>query len=115
MTRAGALPRINDHSYPNRVGTWFGQPEPSATRATPPFRMATMQPQTTSPDQSEDGAAIVALAREFAATEIAPLVQSYDEAESIPRDLLAKMGALGFFGGVISEEDGGLGLDFVTF
>lgn len=77
--------------------------------------MATMQPQTTSPDQSEDGAAIVALAREFAATEIAPLVQSYDEAESIPRELLAKMGALGFFGGVISEEDGGLGLDFVTF
>lgn len=77
--------------------------------------MATMQPQTTSPDQSEDGAAIVALAREFAATEIAPLVQSYDEAESIPRELLARMGALGFFGGVISEEDGGLGLDFVTF
>lgn len=66
-------------------------------------------------DDTDDRRAIIELAKEFAATEIAPLVQSYDEAESIPRELLDKMGALGFFGGVISEEEGGLGLDFVTF
>jgi alkylation response protein AidB-like acyl-CoA dehydrogenase len=55
------------------------------------------------------------MAAEFAATEIAPLVAEYDRAEQIPRELLDKMGALGFFGGVIAEEDGGLGLDYVTF
>jgi alkylation response protein AidB-like acyl-CoA dehydrogenase len=79
--------------------------------------MASTQPQIADPSVplADDGAAIVALAREFAATEIAPLVASYDAAEQMPRELLDKMGALGFFGGVISEEDGGLGLDYVTF
>ena len=35
--------------------------------------------------------------------------------EQIPRDLLDRMGGLGFFGGVIPERLGGLGLDYVTF
>jgi alkylation response protein AidB-like acyl-CoA dehydrogenase len=72
---------------------------------------------TTSPDAEDpdDRRAIVQMAAEFAATEIAPLVAEYDRAEQIPRELLDKMGALGFFGGVIAEEDGGLGLDYVTF
>lgn len=59
--------------------------------------------------------AIVALAAEFAAREIAPRVAAYDRAEQMPRDLLESMGALGFFGGVIPVELGGLGLDYVTF
>ncbi len=78
--------------------------------------MASTQPQTTSSAERHDrGAVVGALAREFAATEIAPLVAEYDAAEQMPRELLDKMGALGFFGGVISEQDGGLGLDYVTF
>jgi len=58
---------------------------------------------------------IVATVGEFARREVAPRVQSYDEAEEIPLDLLQEMGRLGFFGGVVPEQWGGLGLDFVTF
>lgn len=59
--------------------------------------------------------AIVEMARDFAAREIAPRVADYDRAEELPTDLLAKMAALGLFGGVIPVELGGMGLDFVTF
>lgn len=62
-----------------------------------------------------DRQAIVRMAADFAAREIAPRVGAYDRAESIPRELLDEMGALGFFGGVIPEALGGLGLDYVTF
>ena len=65
-----------------------------------------------SPDQSD---ALVSTAADFARNEIAPRVEEYDAAETLPRDLLDKMSALGLFGGVISEADGGLGLDFVTY
>ena len=65
-----------------------------------------------SPDQSD---ALVRTAADFARNEIAPRVEAYDLAETLPRDLLAKMSALGLYGGVISEANGGLGLDFVTF
>jgi alkylation response protein AidB-like acyl-CoA dehydrogenase len=59
--------------------------------------------------------AIVRAVGEFAEREIAPLVAEYDAQEFVPRDLLKRMGALGFFGGVVAEEYGGLGLDYVTF
>lgn len=62
-----------------------------------------------------DRRAIVDLAAEFARREIAPRVAQYDLAEQLPRDLLDEMGRLGFFGGVIPVELGGLGLDYVTF
>ena len=58
---------------------------------------------------------ILDLAADFARREIAPRVADYDREEKLPRDLLDEMGALGFFGGVIPEELGGLGLDYVTF
>ena len=67
------------------------------------------------PGDDGSGTAIVRMAAEFARREIAPLVADYDRAETIPRDLLTRMGRLGFFGGVIPEELGGLGLDYVTF
>ena len=51
----------------------------------------------------------------FARKEIAPRVAQYDRDEELPRDLLDRMAELGFFGGVIPVEDGGLGLDFVTY
>lgn len=62
-----------------------------------------------------DRRAIVHMAADFALREIAPRVAAYDRAERMPRDLLDRMGALGFFGGVIPEELGGLGLDYTTF
>jgi alkylation response protein AidB-like acyl-CoA dehydrogenase len=61
------------------------------------------------------GKAIIQMAAEFAEREIAPLVAGYDRDEQIPLDLLQRMGRLGFFGGVIGEELGGLGLDYLTF
>lgn len=59
--------------------------------------------------------AILEMARDFAAREIAPRVADYDRDEVLPTDLLDKMAALGLFGGVIPVEHGGMGLDFVTF
>ena len=58
---------------------------------------------------------IVATVGEFARRELAPRVQAYDEAEEIPADLLRRMSELGFFGGVVAERWGGLGLDYLTF
>jgi alkylation response protein AidB-like acyl-CoA dehydrogenase len=58
---------------------------------------------------------LVATVGEFARREIAPRVQEYDEAEQLPMDLLERMSELGFFGGVVSENYGGLGLDYVTY
>jgi alkylation response protein AidB-like acyl-CoA dehydrogenase len=61
------------------------------------------------------GQDIVAVVGEFARREIAPRVREYDEAEQLPMDLLERMSDLGFFGGIVSERYGGLGLDYVTF
>lgn len=65
--------------------------------------------------ETQTGAAIVEMAGEFARREIAPRVAQYDRDEKIPRDLLDQMADLGFFGGVIPVERGGLGLDHRTF
>jgi alkylation response protein AidB-like acyl-CoA dehydrogenase len=62
-----------------------------------------------------DADMLVELVASFAANEIAPRVNDYDVAETLPQDLLDKMGPLGFFGGVLSPDYGGLGLDFVTY
>ncbi len=59
---------------------------------------------TASANDEADRKAIVRMAAEFAAKEIAPRVAEYDRDEEMPRDLLDKMGELGFFGGVIAER-----------
>ncbi|HEX5923356.1 MAG TPA: acyl-CoA dehydrogenase family protein [Baekduia sp.] len=59
--------------------------------------------------------ALIQTVGEFARKEIAPRVAQYDRDEELPRDLLERMAELEFFGGVIGVEDGGLGLDFVTY
>jgi alkylation response protein AidB-like acyl-CoA dehydrogenase len=64
---------------------------------------------------TEAGAQIVEMAGDFARREIAPRVAEYDREEKLPRDLLDKMAELGFFGGVVPVEMGGLGLDHRTF
>ena len=52
---------------------------------------------------------------EFCRREIGPRVAAYDQAESIPRELLDQMAELGMFGGVIPVDEGGLGLDHRAF
>ncbi|MBI5202810.1 MAG: acyl-CoA dehydrogenase family protein, partial [Elusimicrobia bacterium] len=54
-------------------------------------------------------------AREFAKKRLAPLAQKLDEEEHTPRELYAEAAELGFFGILMPEEYGGLGLDHVAY
>lgn len=58
---------------------------------------------------------IVETVGSFARREVAPRVREYDREETVPRDLLARMAELGFYGGTIPERYGGLGLDHETY
>lgn len=55
------------------------------------------------------------LAREFAAAEIAPRAAAWDRDGAYGRDVLDKLGELGFLGMLVPEEYGGLGLDAGTY
>lgn len=59
--------------------------------------------------------ALLQMVREFSEREIGPRVAQYDLEEKLPLDILEGMAALNLFGGVISPELGGMGLDYVTF
>ncbi|TAK06349.1 acyl-CoA dehydrogenase family protein, partial [bacterium] len=50
------------------------------------------------------------LARDFAEKEIAPNAAKDDKERTFRRDLVTKMGELGFYGSVIPESYGGNGL-----
>jgi glutaryl-CoA dehydrogenase (non-decarboxylating) len=63
---------------------------------------------------SEELAAVRDLAREFAEKEIAPTAARDDKEKNFRRDLVAKMGELGFYGSVIPETYGGNGLGFLA-
>jgi glutaryl-CoA dehydrogenase (non-decarboxylating) len=52
-------------------------------------------------------------AREFAQKEIAPVAHEYDHSHHFPRDIVTKMGDLGFFGCLIPEEYGGTEYGFM--
>jgi alkylation response protein AidB-like acyl-CoA dehydrogenase len=58
---------------------------------------------------------IVGLARDFAQREIAPGAAHRDEHKEFAKDILAKLGELGFMGMTVSEEYDGLGLDPYTY
>jgi alkylation response protein AidB-like acyl-CoA dehydrogenase len=67
------------------------------------------------PTPDADANALVDLADRFMRKRVAPLVAEYDRNEKLPVEVLREMGALGFFGGVLPTELGGLGLDYRTF
>jgi alkylation response protein AidB-like acyl-CoA dehydrogenase len=58
---------------------------------------------------------IVRTARSFAEAELAPHVAEWDRAGRAPREVVDKLGALGFLGILLPEEWGGSGLDTVTY
>ena len=62
----------------------------------------------------EELAEVQKLARDFAAKEIAPHAAQDDKEHTFRKDLVAKMGALGFFGCTVPEEDGGNGLGYLA-
>ncbi len=53
--------------------------------------------------------------REFAESEIAPVIGRYDEAEEFPADVVQELAALGFMGALFPPEYGGAGLDYVSY
>ena len=61
---------------------------------------------------SEELKALQKLAREFAEREIAPSVTADERARRFPRELVTRMGELGFFGCPIPEEYGGNNMGF---
>jgi alkylation response protein AidB-like acyl-CoA dehydrogenase len=63
----------------------------------------------------DHGREIVALAREFAVNEIASTAAERDRTKAAPVEEFRKLGELGFFGMLIPEEYGGLGLDTLTY
>src|SRR3990167_7322053 len=58
---------------------------------------------------SEELVAVRDLARDFAEKEIAPSAAKDDKEHAFRRDLILKMGELGFYGAVIPESYGGPG------
>ena len=63
---------------------------------------------------SEELTAVRELVRDFAEKEIAPTVAQDDKEHKFRKDLLLKMGELGFFGSVIPENYGGNGLGYLA-
>ncbi|MDX1410985.1 MAG: acyl-CoA dehydrogenase family protein, partial [Nitrospirales bacterium] len=59
--------------------------------------------------------AIRAMVQDFAAKEIAPFAQSFDEQGTIPSDLLKHMASLGLMGMCVPTEFGGMGWDYLTY
>src|SRR5690242_12310964 len=64
---------------------------------------------------TEQQRAVVDLARQFAADEIAPHAARWDREARFDRSVAEKLGALGFLGMLIPEEYDGLGLDTLTY
>ncbi|HVZ37723.1 MAG TPA: acyl-CoA dehydrogenase [Candidatus Kapabacteria bacterium] len=64
---------------------------------------------------SEEQQAVRNLARDFAESEIRPVVMQYDESQEFPADLFRKMAELGFLGITVPVELGGSGLGFVEY
>jgi butyryl-CoA dehydrogenase len=58
---------------------------------------------------------IRSLARQFAEREIRPVLATFEEQEQFPVELTRKMGDLGFFGIIIPEKYGGIGLDYWAY
>ncbi len=64
---------------------------------------------------SPDAAEVIALARDFARDELAPRAAEAEEHEQFPRELVRRLGELGFLGISYPEELGGGGQPFETY
>jgi len=54
-------------------------------------------------------------ARQFAQTRVLPNTRYWEQQQVFPPDVLREMGELGFLGMTVAEEDGGSGLDYVSY
>ena len=62
----------------------------------------------------EELAEVQKLARDFSENEIAPTAAKEDREHLFRKDLVSKMGELGFYGCLIPEQYGGNGLGFLA-
>lgn len=63
---------------------------------------------------TDEHRSIQEMARKFAETEIAPYADKWDEEHFFPRDIVLKMGELGFYGCILPEEYGGTNSGFLA-
>jgi alkylation response protein AidB-like acyl-CoA dehydrogenase len=66
-------------------------------------------------DFTEEQVMIQQAARDFAQSEIAPSTIQRDINAEFPTDIVKKMGELGFLGMMVSSENGGAGLDTISY
>ncbi|KAJ1453551.1 acyl-CoA dehydrogenase [Pelagophyceae sp. CCMP2097] len=64
---------------------------------------------------SEEHEQVRAMARSFAETELFPIAAQTDKDHSYPADVVAKLGELGLMGMMVSEDNGGAGLDALSY
>lgn len=64
---------------------------------------------------SEDDLMLKETAADLAAKRIKPNAEKWDEEEELPREILDEMAELGYFGMLLPEEYGGLGLTTVSY
>lgn len=64
---------------------------------------------------SDDQLAVRKMVREFAESELLPHVMEWDEAQTFPREAIARLGELGMLGVIIPEEYGGAGLSYIDY
>lgn len=66
-------------------------------------------------DLSEEERMVCDAAQAFAAKEVAPLAAKIDREHYFPRELMPKLGELGFLGSIVPPEYGGSGLSTVAY
>ena len=64
---------------------------------------------------TESQKVVRATARDFARKEIAPNVQKWEKAGSYPKEIVIRMGELGFLGAFVPQEYGGAGMDYLSY
>jgi len=64
---------------------------------------------------SEELLEIKRIVRDFAENEVRPHMMEWDEKQIFPRDVLDKLGELGFLGVLIPHEYGGAGLGYMEY
>jgi butyryl-CoA dehydrogenase len=64
---------------------------------------------------SEDQMLIWKTARDFAREVVKPLARKVDHEHYFPKELIPKLGGLGFLGVTVAEQYGGSGLDYVSY
>lgn len=63
----------------------------------------------------EDQKLMAEAAREFAEKKLKPIAEKMDEEEAIPPEILKELGELGYYGMLLPEQYGGLGLDTLSY